>query len=82
MNQIYLLLYQIHPKLPYIYFGIFFAGALLPAIYCAIKNVPFSLAYIWQQARASNFFAKIIIGVYVIFIFTTISCFFLILKGN
>lgn len=82
MNQIYLLLHQIHPKLPYIYFGIFSAGVLLPAIYCAFKNVPFSLAYIWRQARASNFFAKIIIGVYVIFIFTTISCFFLILKGN
>jgi hypothetical protein len=82
MTQIYMLLHRIHPNLPYIYFGIFSVGVLLPAIYCAVKNVPFSLAYVWQRAKANDFFAKIVVGVYAAFILITIGCFLLVLKGN
>ena len=74
MKQIFTFLYQIHPWLPAAYLVLFSIGLLGPAIYCAVKKLPYSIVVIWNNAKGRDYFAKAVIAAYLLLAFLTFIC--------
>jgi hypothetical protein len=79
MTQIFIVLYQIHPLLPAVYLLVFAAGVFAPAIYCLVRNIPYSLGIIWEKSKEGDLFARAVIAVYSTFALLSSVCLILVL---
>ena len=51
MTHIFQVLYQVHPLLPLAYLAVLGNGLLGPAIYCAVRGIPYDIKQIWSLAK-------------------------------
>lgn len=61
------------PWLPAAYLVLFSIGLLGPAIYCAVKKLPYSIGVIWTNAKGKDYFAKAVIATYLMLAFLSID---------
>ncbi len=52
------MLYQVHPLLPLAYLMVLGNGVLAPAIYCAVRGIPYDIAKIWSLAQRGEIGAR------------------------
>jgi hypothetical protein len=58
MTFIFQMLYQAHPLLPLAYLIVIGNGVLTPAIYCAVRGIPFDLTKIGSLAKRGEIGAR------------------------
>lgn len=58
MAFIFQTLYQVHPLLPLAYLIVLGNGVLAPAIYCAVRGVPYDITKIWSLAKRGQIGAR------------------------
>lgn len=51
MTIIFEVLYQVHPLLPLVYLVVLGNGLLGPAVYCAVRGIPYDVSKIWSLAK-------------------------------
>ena len=47
-------------------------GLLAPALYCAARKIPYSIAVIWSRSKAGDRWAKAVVAVYALFAAVTL----------
>lgn len=72
MKLAFEVLYAIHPWLPAIYLLLMANGLFAPAIYCALKRLPFSISQVLLHARGGSKAAKYVVVSYAIFLVSSI----------
>jgi|GEM_PF-7114882 len=61
MTHIFQVLYQVHPLLPLVYLGVLGNGLLGPAIYCAVRGIPYDITQIWSLAKRGQTGARYVV---------------------
>jgi hypothetical protein len=82
MKVVFDVLHAVHPLLLAIYLVTFCAGMILPAVYCVVRQCPYSIGVIWRHAKKRDLFARIVIAVYGIFAFLSALVVLLVLLGK
>jgi hypothetical protein len=72
MTHIFQVLYQVHPLLPLVYLVVLGNGLLGPAIYCAVRGVPYDIAQIWSLAKRGQAGARYVFVSWAVFAVLTI----------
>lgn len=58
MTLIFQTLYQVHPLLPLAYLVVLGNGLLGPAVYCAVRGIPYDITKIWSLAKRGQIGAR------------------------
>ncbi|CAN7493592.1 hypothetical protein LJR066_003209 [Acidovorax sp. LjRoot66] len=72
MQILFQFFYGIHPLLPIAYLLLLATGLLAPALYCAARKSPYSIALIWSRSKAGDRWAKAVVAVYALFAAVTL----------
>ncbi|WP_140426758.1 hypothetical protein [Acidovorax sp. Root267] len=61
MTFIFQMLYQVHPLFPLAYLIVLGNGVLAPAIYCAVRGIPYDITKIWSLAKRGQIGARYVV---------------------
>jgi hypothetical protein len=62
MNQLFETLYAAHPLLPLAYLALLGNGLLGPAIYSALRGIPYDIGQIWTLAKRGQIGARYVVA--------------------